>query len=179
LTPRCRPRAPRVLANLTERLGRLGNGVGSDDQAKVYAALHARIPTTIAEQAPKAAEAGERAEAGRIALRGSDAAKMSLAAASASRLTPMRSLEAAGSAERVLRRMRLMASLTEAEMKRASAKTCAEVVDAADRAVEREARRIMRARREAARLRLTEDERYCHAQSAAFPSPDHSRRGVR
>jgi len=64
--------------------------------------------------------------------------------------------------------MRLMASLTEAEMKQASAKTCAEVVDAADRAIEREARRIMRARREAERLRLTEDERYCHPQSAAL-----------
>jgi hypothetical protein len=64
--------------------------------------------------------------------------------------------------------MRLMASLTEAEMKQASAKTCAEVVDAADRAVEREARRIMRARRGAERLRLTEDERYCHPQALRF-----------
>jgi hypothetical protein len=44
-------------------------------------------------------------------------------------------------------------------MKQASAKTCAEVVDAADRAIEREARRIIRARREAERLRLTDDER--------------------
>ena len=52
-----------------------------------------------------------------------------------------------------------LASLTEAEMKQASAKTCAEVVDAADRAAEREARRILRSRREAERLRLTDDER--------------------
>ena len=44
-------------------------------------------------------------------------------------------------------------------MKQASAKTCAKVVDAADKAAEREARRIIRARREAGRLRLTDDER--------------------
>ena len=92
-------------AKLPERLARLGNRVGPDDQPKVYAALHARIPmvtpdeqraiqeanaegderflgamrdmgaasiaehkaliaraeTMIAERAPKAAEAGERA----------------------------------------------------------------------------------------------------------------------
>ena len=44
-------------------------------------------------------------------------------------------------------------------MKQASAMTSAEVVDAADRAFEREARRIIRARREAERLRLTDYER--------------------
>jgi hypothetical protein len=68
-------------------------------------------------------------------------------------------VKAAGFTERDLRRMRLLASLTEAEMEQASAKTCAEVVDAADRAAEREARRIIRARREAERPRLTDDER--------------------
>ena len=91
-------------------------------------------------------------------MRGSGEAKTS-PAASASRLTLARALKAAGFTERDLRRMRLLASLTEAEMKQASAKTCAEVVDAADRAIEREARRIIRARREAERLRLTDDER--------------------
>jgi uncharacterized membrane protein len=55
--------------------------------------------------------------------------------------------------------MQLLASLTESEMKQASAKTSAELVDAADRAIEREARRIIRARRETERLRLTDDER--------------------
>jgi hypothetical protein len=55
--------------------------------------------------------------------------------------------------------MRLLPSLTEAEMNQASAKTSAEVVDAAERAIEREARRIIRARREAERLRLTDEER--------------------
>jgi hypothetical protein len=70
-----------------------------------------------------------------------------------------RALKAEGFTDRDLRRMRLLASLTEAEMKQASAKTCAEVVDAADRAAEREARRIIRTRREAERLRLTDYER--------------------
>ena len=44
-------------------------------------------------------------------------------------------------------------------MKQASAKASAEVVGAAKRAIEREARRIIRARHEAERLRLTDDER--------------------
>ena len=91
-------------------------------------------------------------------MRGSGEAR-AFPAASASRLTLERALKAEGFTERDLRRMRLLASLTEAEMKQASAKTGAEVVDAADRAVEREARRIIRARREAERLRLTDDER--------------------
>jgi hypothetical protein len=55
--------------------------------------------------------------------------------------------------------MRLLASLTEAEMNPASAKTGAEVVGAANRAIEHEARRIIRGRREAETLRLTDDER--------------------
>jgi hypothetical protein len=44
-------------------------------------------------------------------------------------------------------------------MKQASAKASAEVVGAAKTAIEGEARRIIRARREAERLRLTDDER--------------------
>jgi hypothetical protein len=68
-------------------------------------------------------------------------------------------LKAAGFTERDQRRCELLASLTEAEMKQASAKAGTEVVDAADRAIEREARRIIRARREAERLGLTDDER--------------------
>jgi hypothetical protein len=80
-----------------------------------------------------------------------------------------RALKAEGFTDRDLRRMRLLASLTEAEMKQASAKTCAEVVDAADRAAEREARRIIRTRREAERLRLTDYERaICESWNAIF-----------
>ena len=99
-------------AKLPERLTRLGNRVGLDDQAKIYGALHARIPmvtpdeqraiqeanaegderfwdamrdigassveehkaliaraeTMIAEHAPRAAEAGERAQAAKDRL---------------------------------------------------------------------------------------------------------------
>ena len=65
-------------------------------------------------------------------MRGSGEAKTS-PAASAKPFDAERALKAAGFTERDLRRMRLLASLTEAEMKQASAKTCAEVVDAADR----------------------------------------------
>jgi hypothetical protein len=37
-------------AKLPERLARLGNRVGPDDQAKVYAALHARIPMVTPDE---------------------------------------------------------------------------------------------------------------------------------
>ena len=189
-------------AKLPERLARLANRVGHDDQAKVYAALHSRIPmvtpdeqraiqeknaedgerfwdamldigassveghkaliaraeAVIAKEGPRVAEAAEKVEAAKSRLeklkRGED-----VAGGLGKPFDAERALKAAGFTERDLRRMRLLASLTEAEMKQASAKTCAEVVDAADRAIEREARRIIRARREAERLRLTDDER--------------------
>ena len=186
---------------LPERLTRLGNRVGPDDQAKVYAALHARIPMVtpdeqraiqkansedderfwgamrdmrtasveehraliaraqmkIAEHATTAAEAGERAQAAKDRLERIRRGE-SVPGGLGKPFDVRAALKAAGLTERDLRRMRLLASLTEAEMKQASAKTCAEVVDAADRAAEREARRIIRARREAERLRLTDDE---------------------
>jgi hypothetical protein len=110
-------------AKLPERLARLGNRVHPNEHAKIYGALHARIPmvtadeqravqeenakdderfwevmrdigassieghkalissaeTKIAEQAPRVAEAGQRAEAAKIALQGSCAAKASVA----------------------------------------------------------------------------------------------------
>ena len=189
-------------AKLPERLARLGNRVGPDDQAKVYAALHARIPmvtpdeqraiqeanaegdeqfwgamrdmgtasveehkaliaraeTKIAEHAPKAAEAGERAQAAKDRLERIRRGE-SVPGGLGKPFDVRAALKAEGFTERDLSRMRLLASLTEAEMKQASAKASAEVVDAADRAIEREARRIIRARREAERLRLTDDER--------------------
>ena len=37
-------------AKLPQRLARLGNRVGPDDQAKVYAALHARIPMVTPDE---------------------------------------------------------------------------------------------------------------------------------
>jgi hypothetical protein len=182
-------------AKLPERLARLANRVGPDDQAKVYAALHARIPmviqeenaedderfwdtmrdigassveghkaliaraeAVIAKEGPRVAEAAEKVEAAKSRLeklkRGED-----VAGGLGKPFDVERALKAESFTERDLRRMRLLASLTEIEMKQARAKTCSEVVGAADRAIEREARRIVRARREAERQRLTDDER--------------------
>ena len=123
-----------------------------------HKALISRAETTIARDAPRVAEAGERAQAAKDRLqriRRGESVPVGLGKP----FDVERALKAEGFTERDLRRMRLLASLTEAEMKQASAKTCAEVVDAADRAAGREARRIIRARREAERLRLTDDER--------------------
>ena len=123
-----------------------------------HKALIARAEAVIAKEAPRVAEAGERAQAAKDRLerirRGED-----VAGGLGKPFDVERALKAEGFTDRDLRRMRLLASLTEAEMKQASAKTCAEVVDAADRAIEREARRIIRARCQAERLRLTDDQR--------------------
>ena len=40
----------RFWAELPERLARLGNRVGPDDQPKIYSALHARIPMVTADE---------------------------------------------------------------------------------------------------------------------------------
>ena len=72
-----------------------------------HKALISRAETRIAEQAAKAAEAGEQAHV-------------------AKDLDVRAALKAAGFTERDLRRMRLLASLTEAEMQQASAKAGAE-----------------------------------------------------
>ena len=189
-------------AKLPERLARLGNRVDPNDQAKVYAALHARIPmvtpdeqraiqeanaedderfwdamrdigassveghkalialaeTKIAEYAPKAAEAGERAQAAKDRLERIRRGE-SVPGGLGKPFDVRAAFKAEGFTERDLRRMRRLASLTEAEMKQASVKVGAEVVDAADRAIESEARRILRARREAARQLLNDEER--------------------
>ena len=189
-------------AKLPERLARLGNRVGADDHAKIYGALHARIPmvtveeqravqeenakgdeqlweamrdmgtatveehkaliaraeTKIAEATQRVAESGVWAQAAKDRL---DRIRLgaSVRGGLGKPFDVERALKAAGWTPRDFRRARLLASLTEAEMKQASAKTCAEVVDAADKAIEREARRIIRARRQAERLRLTDDQR--------------------
>ena len=189
-------------AKLPERLARLGNRVHPNEHAKIYGALHARIPmvpadeqraiqeenaedderfwaamhdmgsasveehkalisqaeTRIAEQAAKAAEAGERAQAAKDRLERIRRGE-SVPGGLGKPFDVRAALKAAGFTERDQRRCELLANLTEAEMKQAGAKAGTEVVDAADRAIEREARRIIRARREAKRLLLTDDER--------------------
>ena len=110
-----------------------------------------RAETTIAKEGPRVAEAGERAQAAKDRperIRRGESVPGGLGKPFDVRAA----LKAAGFTERDQTRCELLASLTEAEMKQARAKTCAEVVDAADRAIEREARRIIRARREAERL---------------------------
>jgi hypothetical protein len=123
-----------------------------------HKALISSAEKRIAEQAPRVAEAAEKVEAAKSRLeklkRGED-----VAGGLGKPFDVERALKAEGFTERDLRRMRLLASLTEIEMKQARAKTCSEVVGAADRAIEREARRIVRARREAERQCLTDDER--------------------
>jgi hypothetical protein len=111
-----------------------------------HKALISRAEAVIAKEAPRVAEAAEKVKAAKTRLeklkRGED-----LAGGLGKPFDVERALKAEGFTERDLRRMRLLASLTEAEMKQASAKTGAEVVDAADRAIEREARRIVEPRR--------------------------------
>jgi hypothetical protein len=187
---------------LPERLARLANRVHPNEHAKIYGALHARIPmvmpdeqqalqeanakgdeqlweamrdmgiasveehkaviaraeTKIAEAAQRAAESGEQAQAAKDRL---DRIRLgeSVPGGLGKPFDVERALKAAGWTPSDFRRARLLASLTEAEMKQASAKTCTEVVDAADKAIERVARRIIRARRQAERLRLTDDQR--------------------
>jgi hypothetical protein len=104
------------------------------------------------------AEAGERAEAAKDRLE-RIARGESVGGGLGKPFDVRAALKAEGFTERDLRRMRLLASLTEAEMKEASVKAGTDAVDAADKAIEREARRIIRARRETARRRLNDEER--------------------
>src|ERR1700722_10132321 len=49
-------------AKLPERLARLDNRVGPDDQAKVYAALHARIPMVTPDEQQALQEANAKGD---------------------------------------------------------------------------------------------------------------------
>ena len=136
------PSVPRALLGAMRDMG-----IASVEE---HRALIARAETKIAEQAPKAAEAGERAQAAKDRLERIRRGE-SVPGGLGKPFDVRAALKAAGFTERDHRRCELLASLTEAEMKPASAKAGAEVVDAADRAIEREVRRIIRARREAER----------------------------
>jgi len=178
-------------AKLPERLARLGNRVGSDDHAKIYGALHARIPMVTpdeqraiqeenakdderfwdtlrdlnassiedrkaliakaeaenAEQARQVAQAAEKAEAARSRLekiRRGEAVTGGLG----KRLDADGILKAAGLTPAMIRRVRLWAraNVTEAEFETVLERTCKSSNDAADKAEERELRRIIRER---------------------------------
>ena len=174
-------------AKLPERLARLANRVGPDDQAKVYAALHARIPMVtldeqraiqeanaedderfwdamrdmgeagvaghkaliasaekrIAKQAEEAAEAAERAQTAKDRLERIGRGE-SVAGGLGKPLDVRAALKAAGWTPRKFRRAQLQWSLSEAEFETALANTNA--AEAVDRAFDREALRVIRAR---------------------------------
>ena len=84
-----------------------------------HRALIARTETKIAEHAPKAAEAGERAQAAKDRLERIRRGE-SVPGGLGKPFDVRAALKAAGFTERDQRRCELLASLTEAEMKRAS-----------------------------------------------------------
>ena len=179
-------------AKLPERLARLGNRVHPNEHAKIYGALHARIPmvtadeqravqeenakdderfweavrdtgtasveehkalistaeTRITEHAASAAEAGERAADAKDRLeriRRGESVPGGLGKPLDVRATARRRL---GMTERELRRFELLASLTRAELETVLRNREADPkrFDGEDRAIDREARRIIRAR---------------------------------
>ena len=109
-----------------------------------HKALISRAETTIAERAPKAAEAGERAQAAKDRLeriRRGESAPGGLGKPFDVRAA----FKAEGFTERDLRRMRLMASLTKAEFATLCEQTRTKEIDAIYK-VSREARRIIQTR---------------------------------
>jgi len=176
-------------AKLPERLARLANRVGPDDQPKIYSALHARIPMVtpdeqravqeenardderfwggirdmnaagveghkgliasaekeIAEQAASAAQAAERAAAAKERLERL-ARGESIAGGLGKRLDFERLMREAGITPSLLKRMKLLGSLTDEEFESFLEKNHAGF-EAMDKAMDREARQILRARR--------------------------------
>jgi hypothetical protein len=175
-------------AKLPERLARLGNRVGPEEHAKIYGALHARIPmvtpdeqraiqeenakdderfwgamhdmnasmveghkdliatarATIAKVAPEVAKAAERREAARDRLAKIKRGENVDGGLFSKPIDAVAILKAAGWTPRNFRRVELTRKLTEAEFEAALANT--KSAEAADKAFEREARRIIRAR---------------------------------
>ena len=107
--------------------------------------LSAGAETRIAEQAAKAAEAGERAQAAKDRLERIRRGE-SVPGGLGKPLDVERALKAEGFTERDLRRMRLMASLTKAEFATLCEQTRTKEIDANHKVVEREARRIIQTR---------------------------------
>jgi hypothetical protein len=107
-----------------------------------HKALIASAEKTIAKHAASAAEAGERAEAAKVRL-ARLARGESVPGGLGKRFDVRAMSKEAGLTQAMMRRARLTVGLTEAEFEQALAKSAG----ATDRAVEREARRIMRARK--------------------------------
>jgi len=109
-----------------------------------HKALIARAETKIAEETPRVADADEKVEAAKSRLeklkRGESVSGLD------KKFDVVAAMKAAGWTPSMMRHARLLASLTEAELKQAISR--AHVSGAVDRAVNREVRRIIRARRE-------------------------------
>jgi hypothetical protein len=178
-------------AKLPGRLARLANRIGSEEHAKIYAALHARIPMVtaeeqcavqeenfkdderfwdtmrdlnashieghkahialaeakIAEMEPEVAKAAEKVEVARSRLEKLKRGE-SVAGGLGRKLDVVAVMKAAGWTPSMMGRARLLASLTEAEFEALLApERMKQRIDAGDKATEREARRIIRARR--------------------------------
>ncbi len=177
-------------AKLPERLARLGNRVGPEEHAKIYGALHARIPMVtpdeqrsiqeenakdderfwdtmrnlnashiegykahialaeakIAEMEPEVATAAERVEVARSRLEKLRRGE-SVSGGLGKRLDidVVAILKAAGWTPSDFRHARLLWSLSKAEFETVMKRT--DSSDAVDRAFDREARRIIRARK--------------------------------
>jgi hypothetical protein len=105
--------------------------------------LIARAEAKIAEQKPLAAQAGEKAEAARERL-----AKLkqgeSVSGGLGKKLDVLAMLKAAGFTTRQMKRMQLMASLTDEDFEAVLARTKSS--EATDKAFDREVRRLVRKR---------------------------------
>jgi hypothetical protein len=106
--------------------------------------LIAKAEKTIAEHAPRVEEAGENVQAARDRLERLKRGE-SVSGGLGKKFDVVAAMKAAGWTPSMMRHARLLASLTEAELKQAISR--AHVSGAVDRAVNREVRRIIRARR--------------------------------
>ena len=99
----------------------------------------------IATMEPEVAKAAEKVEVARTKIEKLKRGKSVSGGLGKQQIDPVAILKAAGWTPRDFRRMRLTGSLTEAEFETALANTSA--ADAADKAFDREARRLIRARK--------------------------------
>jgi hypothetical protein len=109
-----------------------------------HKALIARAETKIAEETPRVADADEKVEAAKSRLEKLKRGE-SVSGGLGKKFDVVAAMKAAGWTPSMMRHARLLASLTEAELKQAISR--AHVSGAVDRAVNREVRRIIRARR--------------------------------
>jgi hypothetical protein len=112
-----------------------------------HKALIARAETKIAEETPRVADAAEKVEAAKSRLEKLRRGE-SVSGGLGKKFDVVAAMKAAGWTPSMLRRSRLLASLTAAEFESLLEPTrMHQRIDVADKAFEREARRVIRARR--------------------------------